>query len=130
MDNELFELCKEVYKLLPTWNNKEKMYWQKLGNTDFDKVSLLNYGQITTRDGAMICPLYTSDYLLEKLLNNFNSEYCETRLTTSVIDFELGVRWRAETKREGGFYRIHEADTPLKAILKLILALQEAGELE
>lgn len=113
--SELFELCKEVYELTG-WNNKEKMYWKRLIDDD-SQVKLLNYGQITTRDGAMVCPLYTSDHLLEKLpdvaVEQFNDE------------------WLASSGRDdkGSDYGTL-ADTPLKALLKLTIALSEAGELK
>lgn len=97
IDNELFELCKEVY---------EKTEWE------FDRVE-------TQKDGSMLF-FYTSDYLLEKLkrkairvvkvLNTTDTWFVEDVLTP--------------------FDSNQVSDTPLKALLKLILALAKAGELK
>ena len=68
-------------------------------------------------------PLYTSDYLLGKLKEYFTYE--------NEIDFGVYYlreinEWEALVQDKGA----STADTPLKALLKLTLALHEAGELE
>lgn len=96
--SELFELCKEVY---------EKTGWKP---TDW---------QHGIEDGQ---PLYTSDYLLEKLpkkniILTFDEFSCTWR-TIYGADIFSTDRFRGN------------ADTPLKALLKLTIALSEAGELK
>lgn len=119
-DKELFELCKQVY---------EKTRWNSQGNEDF---------------GERESPLYTSDYILEELPD-------------AIKHPEHGYKWRLQLKKIGKWYvasyenelwvRVYmaneyrtdeklytwkepyTADTPLKALLKLTIALHEAGQL-
>jgi hypothetical protein len=107
MGGELFELCKEVFNKL-TW----------------DDISLNDWGDKLNEYGQLV-PLYTSDYLLEKL---------PTRLQQGELFVgKWGVSyWRA------GYFNYDPAwselrafdTTPLKALLKLTIALHEAGELK
>ena len=107
MDKECFELCKEVSEKTD-WKGGNLRWWVSNKQTI--------EGEVHTAINS-ICPLYTSDYLLEKLPS-----------ILPIDDFfnltnELG-RWFA------GYTHIKaEADTPLKSLLKLTLALHEAGEL-
>lgn len=94
-DNELFELCKQVYEA-----------------TGWDY-----------QNGAV----YTSDYLLEKLPKKVEGADWSYWLTLSPMD---GESWDADYEFEDTEPRHFEyADTPLKALLKLTLALHEAGVL-
>ncbi|QEX10943.1 hypothetical protein F6X56_15070 [Rhodococcus erythropolis] len=105
-DQELFELCKEVYKRFPEWKTGRHIWSMKrpviCKGDDF-------------MDG-MSFPLYTSDYLLEKLQS----------LMLIQLDNAAG-RWRAEYSDNAGFSTAVYADTPLKALLKLVIALANAG---
>lgn len=109
MDNELFELCKEVYK---------RTGWDKT------KDSYKLY-----RDGMPV-PLYTSDYLLEKLPLYINRE---PRDELSLLKFDGGWSagyFRAMNSGNGVQYladKVYVADTPLKALLKLTIALKDEG---
>ena len=99
-DQELFELCKEVY---------EKTGWKP---TDW---------QHGDEDGQ---PLYTSDCLLGKLPK-------ETRFGTPQLIWYVG-HWEAcYTDAVDSLWnqelKSHAADTPLKALLKLVIALDDAG---
>jgi len=94
MDNELHELCEEVYELTEWGDNA-----LQLGHTP---------------NHEDIFPLYTSDYLLEKLPNG-------------VAVSNANGRWGAWVVLQED--DLEEADTPLKALLKLVLALEKAGEL-
>lgn len=123
MDTELFELCKEVYEKTG-WEPKE-----------------LNTLYFTARNekGEQI-PRYTSDYLLEKLPPRIQDEDGNY---FSLMGFPNGIQpWFAyqgnlegEDRRwpidEGIPYykRVFQSNTPLKALLKLTVALQEKGEL-
>lgn len=113
MDNELSELCKEVY---------EKTGWDK-STEIIRKYSLNKVPSVFTRPpkgmelGVLSgtiewqAPLYTSDYLLQKLPKK-----------TWIKHSELWV---------ANLGRLHlTSDTPLKALLKLTLALHQAGELK
>ena len=102
--SELFELCREVY---------EKTGWKP---TDW---------QHGDEDGQ---PLYTSDYLLEKLPSPliFNENDCAIEVRRTKKDKYM---WSANIRHSFGQYFKQIADTPLKALLKLTIALSEAGEL-
>lgn len=102
MDNELFELCKEVYEATG-WND--------------EKAPLVQFNP----HPESVAPDYTSDYLLEKLKDN---KYPEL---SRLFQLEGDDIWLAYAD-EGRF--TEHADTPLKALLKLTLALHEAGELK
>ena len=103
-DQELFELCKEVY---------ERTGWQP---TDW---------QHGDEDGQ---PLYTSDYLLEKLPNKIKGKHSTGWLTLSPMDKETwGAGYEADHTEHIDDYKLEWSDTPLKALLKLVIALDDAG---
>lgn len=121
-NTELFELCKEVYEKTG-WDNTlgGGLRWLLLRNGDYDTFRFSDaeayQGSNAIKDKwSDGIPLYTSDYLLEKLHGQ--------------IDINLyswaGGNWRADAG-EGDFSR--GGDTPLLALLKLTLALHEAKEL-
>jgi len=127
-DNELFELCKEVYERFPEWgfNYHLPFNFYKLTIQDDDD-KLHDFIEIKTKDyiqrldefNSPICPLYASDYLLEKLQRPHTSvvfEYFKSFITV--------IRYNEED-----VYIRRESDTPLKALLKLTIALHDAGEL-
>ena len=95
MDNELFELCKEVY---------EKTGWRE------------------PSFGGLI-PTYTSDYLLEKLQGVYG--WSDFSLTSDPA--ESGVVWQSLYYTYDGMDYKYKSDTPLKALLKLVIALNDAG---
>ena len=101
---ELFELCKQVY---------EATGWKGLGRRYINEP--------LEKDDWI--PIYTSDYLLEKLPKSLNRYGL----------FELAPT-RAETMWSAGYWtndRLETfsviGDTPLKALLKLTLNLHEEG---
>ena len=125
--DELFELCKKVYELTG---------WDDYGRSDW---WTNNEEVIPDRDRNptnSICPLYTSDYLLEKLPRHLNFKKQIWHLLVMNGDVEE-TNWIADYVTVGRECWLHdkelakltEADTPLKALLKLTLALKEAGEL-
>lgn len=113
MDNELFELCKQVYESTNyDWTDVP----QYLTQTGMTIVPDTNLDAIT--------PLYTSDYLLEKLPAHYiNNSYLA--LGPSSSKWMVGYMEDHELK-----WLRTEADTPLKALLKLTLALNDAGILK
>ena len=129
MDEELHQLCKEVYKRTG-WETGE---WT---NNSGDYVSHAS----DLIEAGIHFPLYTSDYLLEKLprylrLQRDDMDYPQKfafKLRASTKDTN---NWRAgyyNTPKKQVFQNLSidcHADTPLKALLKLTIALSEAGEL-
>ena len=112
MNDELLELCKEVYEKTG-WNNRENQ---------IDSSGII-HGQLKYW-GAV--PLYTSDYLLEKLphkITNRVGHYLEVCPVTP-----NGFKWWRASYTYEPFAQY--ADTPLKALLKLVIALDEIPELD
>jgi hypothetical protein len=103
-DTELFQLCKKVYELTK-WVPEEYAY--ELSD-DFEWQQL-----------------YTSDYLLEKLPRYYEEGMLE--LSTRQSEYRNG--WIALYVDEDSEPLEMQAtsDTPLKALLKLVIALKEAG---
>lgn len=110
MDNELFELCKEVYKRHHYWADTDMIFGKEVGR-DWRIMPLTL--RVPKRNRI---PLYTSDYLLEKLQEKYDV----------VLSNDERV-WRAMNKRAQILF---EADTPLKALLKLTIELHKQGLLE
>lgn len=125
-DEELFELCTQVY---------EKTGWTPTSYTAPDD----------TKSVLSQHPLYNSDYLLAKLPHEISSKddwddevtgsfglwKSKGQFTCGYIDGENGFLPMQVIEDEDKYYTDAEwnADTPRKALLKLTLALAEAGEL-
>lgn len=114
-NKELFELCKKVYELTG---------WGQYGDEGLPYFH--EQEGIARKD---LPPIYTSDYLLEKLPKKVKGGYW---LMMAPLD-------SFEPSWEAGYYmpkdRLYSnyeqfEDTILKALLKLTVALAEAGELE
>lgn len=124
MDEELFKLCKEVYER--TGLKTEEAYGKALtvGNGSADWYDIKAPWDVFEQTEALengyefIAPAYTSDYLLEKL----EKLQGNTELST------VNEKWRAaftnftNSIRKGAY-----EETPLKALLKLTIALDDAG---
>jgi hypothetical protein len=128
-DNELFELCDKVYTAFPNWQGLDIPFCPNTFNTANGKVKL-NAGHVDD------IPLYTSDYLLEKLppaLFIYASK--ESMKIVNLLEVCMQGDGRAyaryvipyDTEFRGSYQ--NKGDTPLKALLKLTLALHKAGEL-
>ena len=98
--SELFELCKEAY---------EKTGWET--------------GELLSHRGLVRVPLYASDYLLEKLPMEKGNHVIVEKWS----DGNWVALWQ---KSKGKRYTHAVADTPLKSLLILTIALSEAGELK
>lgn len=133
--DELFELCKEVYERFPEWGFKveELDYffppknrpteWRKTTGYARKPVHRVDWFAKHTDWEIDGIPLYTSDYLLEKLP-------IYTVITKRLIQEEgrdFSVRFTVSSDHESG--KVFYSDTPLKALLKLVLALKENGEI-
>jgi hypothetical protein len=103
MDTELYDLCKEVYK---------RTEWSLTPTPSVPSWYITADKQYNT----IAVPHYTSDYLLEKM-----PFFC------GVYHDSSGV-WRADVHI--GLIKRYYAATPLKALLKLVIALDDAGELK
>jgi len=109
MDDETFKLCKEVY--------------ERTGDKGIQTVHTLQW--IETKDDVYqdwsgkladgSVPVYTSDYLLEKLPNTVEIKKRDSGDYSALIPSIVGA--------------LTLADTPLKALLKLTIALHESGQL-
>ena len=118
--SELFELCKEVYR---------RTKWQQKGTAIILRM-IFNDAD----DGAGLYKhlegyLYTSDYLLEKL-QAIPTKEPEIQDEPHIIVEHSGVvkpeyKWSA--KAFNGDWLEVKSTTPLKALLKLVIALSKAG---
>lgn len=128
MDEELFELCKEVYERTG-WEHIDLKFWLRYNYPESEYEYKLEEVDDLKRVGKLDVPLYTSDYLLEKLprSNDLFDEPC----ILAVTQYDSS-QWQASyigyTSDNLMQPHISEiADTPLKALLKLTIALSEAG---
>ena len=131
--SELFELCKEVYEKTG-WDKADK-FWHSLVSHDMKRWSDYKLQDYKPNDlyGVRIVPLYTSDYLLEKLPQSIDAGRSFAVDMFLVLDRPKSLKYRYRAFYTAPSYgKRHEvvADTPLKALLKLTIALSEAGELE
>lgn len=133
-DAELFELCKQVYEATGWENNIGYRSTILKDSVMYDKIfprpneHRLNHEDkdIGTYDE---CPLYTSDYLLEKLPKEYwLDNFTKVNLFMDSTGHAGGYMYYY-SKVGGVIHRYGEGDTPIKALLKLTLALKEAGEI-
>ncbi len=139
--SELYELCKEVYKRTG-WSDTLVKHSKDKHAPNPLVVETVYEKYVGVYENAVGCdecegeyslegltPLYTSDYLLEKL-----PHYSPTaihRLTLQpVANHGMWAASYDDTNRRESSVGVHSADTPLKALLKLTIALSEAGELK
>jgi hypothetical protein len=128
MDNELFDLCKEVYKRTKWWYpmTESHEYYTNFNPRDkHDRTwRVKRYFGPKDKTGEQMFPLYTSDYLLEKLpgirIDVWNDGHV-------IIKKQLHDGVPENVERKYGDTVKVEADTVLKALLKLVLALNDAG---
>ena len=126
--NELFELCRQVYEATGWMPVKDQ--YLTVFEKDGDKC-LWVYDNCCWRtlddseEDAGYVPLYTSDYLLEKLPRQIED--------VPLCLWAAGRSdWMAEYDGTGQFEGVNErismlSDTPLKALLSLTLKLHEEG---
>jgi len=128
--SELFELCKRVYGLTgwatETNNEGRELYLEKWYWTLEGKLQLFAVERYKLLEEQVACPLYTSDYILEKLPNKLGEKWLNLSPETSYKG--LWIADYQDNKQVSSY--IYFANTPLKALLKLTIALSEAGELK
>lgn len=106
MNNELFDLCKEVYEKTG-WTGTHQVWHEDT------LISPIACGYEDVKNAIHFTPLYTSDYIDEKLKHLDFETYHHANENWHIL---LG---------EGDYEK--SADTPLKARLKFVIALIDAG---
>lgn len=137
---ELFELCKQVYEATG-WDDTDKVF-SKVINRRAGSVTSVGRGYKATRktDGYVVrvvrrdnrqkytIPLYTSDYLLEKLpffheYWNGGNEAGYLTVKHWAVRSEAGYWEENGDRKPDNKFTSGYADTPLEALLKLTLKL-------
>ena len=114
--NELFELCKQVYEVTG-WRGEDG-FITTIGDKWIKDVKKRWFDETIDSDGFY--PLYTSDYLLEKLPATVKNDFDGGN--DYIILYKKGKSWYADYM---GQFKRQKSDTPLKALLKLTLKLHE-----
>lgn len=116
MDEELFELSKEVHKRFPKWGIEIGRWWHKGSEVNGGNY-ITHYSRAEYEKNLVICPEFTSDFVLGKI-----------RKSEMQINFDFGNdSVLCEIFTDQSIYDRAVSDTPLKALLKLIVALDDAG---
>lgn len=124
MDEELFELCKEVY---------ERTAWQPTGYFDGEYIVTQEDADAGGYDDGQLNALYTSDYLLEKLPAKL--AYNKTEYFYYLEKFGDGSYGSGYGFTDEGGHIDHPMigvltdNVALKVNLKLVIALDDAGQL-
>ena len=131
--SELFELCKEVYRRTG-WDSTEKCYAfiDEFGDGGKHwRVIPLHEDNVDDVDDWH--PLYTSDYLLEKLppvvQDSYDKKFRHIQMWINGDGEAIACYVEPYDKEFKGAYPA-SSDSMLKALLKLTIALSEAGELK
>lgn len=93
-DTELFELCQEVYRRFPNWNDTRGTFKRirMLHSLEWKEWFIADYNNGVWDDVAeQSTPLFTSDYVLEKL-------------PESLPNVEFNFTWRLNIKKGLGGY--------------------------
>lgn len=134
MDKEVYELCKQVYEATKWVDEDWKQPYMYIieGETEIKySPSWFSHLSFSVKNPIKFekVPLYTSDYLLEKLPKKLRIMEVTYWLTLSPMDKnDWGVSYEHDDTLTYSD-TFHFANTPLKALLKLCLALKDAGEL-
>ena len=134
MDEELFELCKEVYKrtgwLKYNTEHDADFYYAtndlEFKDENYEVVSREHYHFPQGFIAQDFIPVYTSDYLLEKLHRTDADGY---HIGILVGKGKNGDKAVSASAQATGWLIQEAGDTLLVALLKLTIALSEAGEL-
>ena len=119
-DTELFELCRKVFA--ETSFDSKTEYWLHDGSGTV-RARDMNSEQYMTAT----VPLYTSDYLMEKLPNQLHKD---SRIHYLTLSAKYGDEFKANYITPTGvlyFFMEPGENTSLKALLRLTLALKENG---
>ena len=117
--NELFELCKEVYEATG-WDSEDLPHYQeRIGGDGQTMLDVIYHEQ-------GVCPLYTSDYLLEKLQTPLVIEDHKNQRDREHLGYDL-YHVVAYPDKPGLDFLTADSNTPLKALLKLTIELKKKG---
>lgn len=116
-DKELFELCKSVYEKTG-WTRTHKVWHEDT------LTSPIACGYEDVKHAIHFIPLYTSDYLLEKL-----PDFVTLRKVLKYMPQDDSTKIQYQAMAEDDDFETDYCDDPRIALLKLTLALHEAGEL-
>ena len=134
MDKELLELCKAVAKRTDWLSNEDEsdmyFYWEAGESTEF---SIRYRNECPYYSADIYYPIYTSDYLLEKLPPVIFVRTSDGKNNTAILTVWINGDKTAhvaymipfDEQNRGDYAR--ESDTPRKALLKLVIALDDAG---
>jgi len=136
-DPELFELCKSVYALLPdTFGVTDKAFYMLDGKVEILPMVGIYDDKPEFHSLAYLAPLYTSDYLLDKLPKTIKPY--EGHDWVLYMETEPWFFTYIDQQDTSNYHQLYptlkrselKADIPLKALLKLTIALHKAGELK
>ena len=128
--SELYGLCREVYELTEWADGDSSLQWwlkyfYAEGKHDLKLVRVEDEKEI----GKYDVPLYTSDYLLERL-PEWIGKYGDMQMSMGYMKGGTGA-FRFFYGRDGQEASIEgTGTTAVSALLKLTIALSEAGELK
>ena len=127
--NELFELCKQVYEATGLADTIDYFYLKNNGDYSVLRANHTqvdhNWWKLGGEVPARCFPLYTSDYLLEKL--PVYSEDAEGMLSVTTRQGQERNGWMAYYEDVDGYSVGAEGigKSPLEALLRLTLKLHE-----
>ena len=125
MDDELFRLCRSVYEATGLADTIDYFYLKNNGDYNVGRANHTqvdhNWWKLGGEVPVRCFPLYTSDYLLEKLPKDVRIDKDSSTIYTA-SKFFFGKNSHTDDIEMG-------ASNPLKALLKLTISLSEAGEL-
>ncbi len=130
--SELYELCKKVYELTG-WKGTQTFAVQSDDDTPF---TVSNEHTELGHKIYRVAYLYTSDYLLEKLQQLANTDRNQLHLFTDTnngYSAKMTISGGSYGEEDYHWYEISDGyghRTPVLALLKLTIALSEAGELK
>jgi len=134
MDNELFELCKEVYKRTE-WAETDQFFMKHAVKDP--PYSIVNEGEFynfgNPKFGKSDVPLYTSDYLLEKLppviLDPDDKIFKHIQMWING-DKHTHAGYVEPYAHDDKVAYAQKSDEMRKTLMKLVIALDDAGELK
>ena len=136
--SELYELCKEVYERTG-WDDSGEWWCYEWDDNDYrtgeKSIETDSWIWYTSNGDKKIHPAYTSDYLLEKLASDYSIEATAKYVSHDTKDSlyrymidKLGKFVAFTPDMPMGRYPV--GDKPVIPLLKLTIALSEAGELK
>lgn len=120
-DTELFDLCKQVYEATG-WSSEDRGITHVYCHEHVTALPI----DWDTSDFHLHIPLYNSDYLMDKLPETITIAVLKDVIHQTSADGNKSYRNRYSAHNLGPI-KSGWSDTPLKALLKLCLALKKEG---